>query len=270
MENKKDTNALLIGFGLIAVIMMITFFRSDFFSTKKELLSKQQEFETASGQKYQTIDPSQLQQKIVQGKGINLLDIRKFEDYANEHIIDSINVPIEEFPAGPKLTVNLATVIITTDLSDKNIDTALKSLAEEKISDVKVLAGGITAWKKLVGLTVVFGDPKSFVDQAKVSYVELDKLNEAVKDNVPMFILDVRTQEEYTSGHIKGAVNIPFEELEKRRGELKNVPRVVVTGLNELQEFQASVQLYDMILVQPFVLKGGISGWKQKGFELLK
>lgn len=272
MKNKKEINTLLVGLGLIALVIIITIVRGVFFSNKNETPSEQSEnqAETETGQKYQTISPNELNSKIGLKTKLNLLDIRSFEEYSAEHIIDSINVPVDELPAGSKIVPENPVIIITTDLSDKNIDTVLKSLNDEHITDIKVLAGGITAWKNLIGSTISFGDPKSFVDQSKVSYVQPEKLNEALKNNVATFILDVRDPQEYQNEHIKGAVNIPFEELEKRRNELRQFPRIVVTGINELQEFQASVQLYDMIFTQPFVLKGGVDGWKKKGFEMVK
>ncbi len=271
MKNKKDTNALLVGLGLIILVMLITFFRSSFFSKKINSNTNQDASQVEiAGQKYQTIPSLQLQKKLLLENKINLLDIRNFDEYASEHIVDSVNVPIDEFPIGAKINAENPVVIITTDATDQNIETAIKELKDNHITDIRVLAGGFVEWKKMNGPTVNFGDPKSFTDQSKVSYVESEQLNDAIKNNVPTFILDIRNQQEYSNGHIKGAVNIPLAELEKRRNEIKAFPRIVVSGMNELQEFEASVQLYDMILIQPFVLKEGITGWQKKNFELVK
>jgi len=87
MKNKKDTNALLIGLGLIIVVILITFFRSNYFSTKNEASPDQtaDQTETATGQKYQTIASLDLQKKLTTGNKINLLDIRSFDDYINHN-----------------------------------------------------------------------------------------------------------------------------------------------------------------------------------------
>jgi rhodanese-related sulfurtransferase len=44
---------------------------------------------------------------------------------------------------------------------------------------------------------------------------------ELVQSNKNMVILDVRTREEFNSGHIKGAKNIPVSELLEKAGELE-------------------------------------------------
>lgn len=41
-------------------------------------------------------------------------------------------------------------------------------------------------------------------------------------DNEQVIILDVRTDEEFVTGHIIGAINIPIDELEERLDELQN------------------------------------------------
>ena len=84
------------------------------------------------------------------------------------------------------------------------------------------------------------------------------------------FILDVRDESAFAQGHLKNAVNIPFDKLEERRREISSTKKVIVCGQNETQEFQAAVKIYDMKLVSPFVLKGSVEKWKQQGFELVK
>jgi len=42
-------------------------------------------------------------------------------------------------------------------------------------------------------------------------------------------ILDVRTKGEFSSGHIKGSINIPVEQLSKNLGKLKDKNRHIIT-----------------------------------------
>lgn len=41
-------------------------------------------------------------------------------------------------------------------------------------------------------------------------------------------ILDVRNPDEFSAGHIPGAINIPLPELEQRQGELKSHAKIFI------------------------------------------
>ena len=274
-ENKSNENkALIVGFALIVVVALVTLFRSETFSNKTDKTSKNQastQNKAVPNVDYQTISAKDLQKKLSKNKdNLTLLDIRTFDEYIGEHIVDAVNIPPDEFPTAPKLDAKKSIIIIGKIGTDPNIEKVVDELKKADFNDITVLAGGMEAWKNIAGMVVTYGDPTSFVDQSKVSYVEAIKLKEAMDQKVPVFILDVRTAEEFSKGHIPSARNLPFEELEKRRSEVPSLEKIVVTGINELQEFQASVQLYDMNLNTGFVLKGGIPAWQAKGFELVK
>jgi rhodanese-related sulfurtransferase len=200
---------------------------------------------------------------------MTLLDIRPFSSYVQEHILDTVNITPADFPISPQIDAHNLVVVIGANAGDSDIPKTVDELKKENFTNILVLAGGMETWKKLAGMTVTYGNPNSFADQSKVSYVEPEKLHNALKQNVPMFIIDVRTADDYAKGHITGAKNIPADELEKRRSEITE-KKVVVVGINELQEFQSSVQMYDMLLVSPYVLKGGMPGWEKKGFPMTK
>lgn len=52
-------------------------------------------------------------------------------------------------------------------------------------------------------------------------------LSELVKNGA--IILDVRTKGEYGSGHIKGSVNIPVDQLQKNLQKFKDKNRPIIT-----------------------------------------
>lgn len=277
MENKKNKNeeiALIVGFVLILFVIIFTLFRNSSSSNSDKSKSQpdSQSDQQTDAPNYETISANELNKKIITSgnkDGIALLDIRPFDAYIQEHIVDAVNIPLDEFPVDSKIDAHSLIVVIGANSTDKDIPTAVDKLKQEDYKNIIVLAGGMTSWKQLIGSTVTYGDPKSFVDQSKVSYLDPSSLNDALTQKVPVFIIDVRSADEYAKGHIEGAKNIPFEDLEKRRGEISE-KRIVVVGANELQEFQASVQMYDMLLASPFVMRTAMPGWQDKGFALVK
>jgi rhodanese-related sulfurtransferase len=272
-KEKKEQIAIIIGFFLILLVILITLFRSKLFSESSDSLNPDdQSNQQVSSLGYTTISAKDLQKKILlsdKNSGLTLLDVRPFESYSKEHIIDSVNLTPNDFPLNSKIDANTFVVVIGENSNDDNIKKTTDELKKENLNNFSVLAGGMETWKQFGQPTVTYGDPTSFTDQAKVSYVEPQKLSDAIKQKVPMFIVDVRTGDEYAKGHLPGAINIPDDDLEKRRSEISQ-KKVVVIGMNELQEFQAAVKMYDMLLVSPFVLKGAMPQWEQKGYQIAK
>ena len=55
---------------------------------------------------------------------------------------------------------------------------------------------------------------------APVPAVHNVDIAQQIADSTAPFLLDVRSPEEYREGHIPGAVNIPYDELEQRLAEV--------------------------------------------------
>ncbi|OKO69079.1 ArsR family transcriptional regulator [Bradyrhizobium sp. AS23.2] len=66
----------------------------------------------------------------------------------------------------------------------------------------------------------------SFRQQDKLEGVSREELLERLRDS-SVTILDVRPEDEFASGHLPGAVNIPYEELEGRLSELPRDNEVI-------------------------------------------
>lgn len=271
-KEKKEYISLAIGFVLIIFVFVFTLMRNDPFPKKSSDSARGVlGLKNSTLQVDKMIGAKDLQKKIMAGSSSDLvlLDVRTFEKYIAEHIIDSINIPPEEFPVTQKIDTKKLIVVIGSDSGDENVIKAVENLKSEKIENYNILTGGMDSWKKNAGATISYGDPNSFVDQSKVSYVSPDDLKNALDQKVPMFVVDIRNNEEFSKGHIPGAKNLPLQELEKRRSEIIE-NKVVVVGVNELEEFQASVQMNDMLLVSPFVLKGAMPQWEKNGYPIEK
>jgi phage shock protein E len=83
----------------------------------------------------------------------------------------------------------------------------------------------------------------------------------------PHQLIDVRTAEEFASGHIPGALNIPVQELEQRLGEVASDQPVVLYCRSGNRSAQAAQILGDAGYGQIYDL-GGIAAWQQAGLPI--
>lgn len=277
-QNKKpsplgngERNALLLGLAAIVLVFLFSIVRFLGTSGKKDSLTKNttEESNEEAVIQYPTISFENLQNKLRSGEKITLLDIRSFDEFMLEHAVGAVNVPTEQLNTSDKIDGNNVFIIIGKSDDDQELATAVTALKNKNFSPL-VLAGGMYNWKVNGGQTISFGNPSSFLDQSKVNYLEIENAKDALEKNSSILILDVRDNSEFESGHIKNAKNIPLLDIEKRRNELSGYQYIFVFGLNEVQAFQAAVQVYDLTLMRPFVIKGSMPKWQQLGYELVK
>jgi rhodanese-related sulfurtransferase len=85
-------------------------------------------------------------------------------------------------------------------------------------------------------------------------------------------VLDVRDGTEFASGHIKGARNIPLNELDTRVEELKKFKEkpIIVSCRTGTRSGAAIRALRKHEFAQVFQLKGGLAAWEQASLPLEK
>jgi rhodanese-related sulfurtransferase len=81
------------------------------------------------------------------------------------------------------------------------------------------------------------------------------------------FLLDVRTPEEFASGHIAGAINIAVDALEQHLSEVPKDQPVIVYCHSGNRSAQATQILQNAGYSQIYDL-GGVVQWQQAGYAL--
>lgn len=76
-------------------------------------------------------------------------------------------------------------------------------------------------------------------------------------------LLDVRTQSEYDSGHIEGALLIPHSELSRRLDEVAEYDKILVYCAAGNRSVAASQILIEAGLGEVYDLEGGYSAWQR-------
>ena len=86
-----------------------------------------------------------------------------------------------------------------------------------------------------------------------------------IKSNKDITIIDVRDRKEYRKNHIKGARNIPLDQLEKRKGTLTRKKPIIVYCQNGGRSARAIRKLELDGFTQLYHMDEGLRGWAREG-----
>lgn len=155
-----------------------------------------------------------------------LIDLRPATDATSGFIQGAVTVPAAEiggardrFPSDKK-----APVVLYAGDTKSAID-AFKVLRAWGYSNTTILEGGIEAWKK-AGYPVISGTPGTdivYVPKPRPGEISVDDFKR-IAETLPAdtLILDTRDEDEAMQGMLKGAQNIPAQDLPSR---LTGVPK---------------------------------------------
>jgi len=246
-ENTRDKRALVTGFFLLIFIGVYFIGRN---LLRKDLISSvdtknQVTTDNTTKNDVPSITPDVLWKKIQNGDKIKIIDIRTEIAFGDAHIAHSISMPISSLP-NLSLDKDEMAVIVLSESNLESVETA-KNILKQKSFPYFFLKGGIEAWGSSGAPTLSNGDPNSFLNQSKVTYITLEAFKKIRNENPSsVFLLDVQTEGSYQRKHLAGAVNIPLSELEKRQKEIPTGRIVIVYGENDITSFQGSVRLFDL------------------------
>lgn len=272
-EVKNNATVVIIGFFLIVLVVFLFFSKASFLNKKNEKIAeseiKEQKQEMES---YKSIKAEELFEKMTSQKPIAIIDIREAVLFMNEHIKDSKNIPLDELEMALTLLDKKVDyfIIDNSDLSPEEIQT-IKILKGNGFESITYLEGGIFDWKNQLYPLVSIGDPNSFTDQSKVTYIKSEELKNLIPQETSfLYIIDLRNKNSFNSGHINQAVNIPLENLENQRRQIPLSKKIILYDDDGMLAFQGAVRLFDMGILNVFTLSDGLNTWKQKGFEVVK
>ena len=86
-------------------------------------------------------------------------------------------------------------------------------------------------------------------------------LQEKIKSDVNLCLLDVREDNEFEFSHIKGSLHIPLAQIPQRIGELDFGSEYIVICHHGIRSQQAAVFLDYSGFNQIYNLSGGIDAW---------
>jgi len=100
-----------------------------------------------------------------------------------------------------------------------------------------------------------------------VSYTDVS-VHEAkdMLDEGNVFLLDVRTESEFNSGHLEGAVNIEVSQLGSRLDEVPADEVILVYCRTGVRSVRASKTLVNAGYTDVYNMQGGITAWMSAGY----
>lgn len=214
-----------------------------------------------------SISTEVVRQKILNGDKVRFLDLRGEENFKIEHIPHSLPMTPSSLSTYTPVSGELSVVVF----SSRETETleVIKNTLRQKSAQLFLLEGGFEQWKKEGNQTIGLGDPNSFIDQSKVTYITPSEVaNMLSTENQNLFILDVQSEQNYQKKHIKGAKNIPLDQLEKRSEEIPPAKNIIVYGESELVSFQGGVRLSDLNIFTAKTLSGNTNLQKESPLPL--
>ena len=154
------------------------------------------------------------------------VDLRPLEEAKKGYIGDAVSIPSDDmsaakdrFPADKK-----APIVLYGTTTESAVE-AFKTVRGWGFSNATILEGGIEAWKK-AGIPLMSGELKTtivYVPKPRPGEILIEEFKR-IAEILPAdkFILDVRDEDEAIQGMLKGAKNIPTQDI---KGKLAEIPK---------------------------------------------
>ncbi len=229
---------------------------------------------------YAAVDTPWVKSQIDNQSDMVLIDSRpKRKKYDKGHIPTAISIPDMQFdkmkgqlPADKEKLLVFYCGGFKCKLSHKSAEKALAM----GYKNVKVFAAGYPAWKAIAGTS---GAAKTSAAATQVKAgkeegsIDIDYFKKAVAANPESFhIIDVRDADEFAGGTLKGAVNIPVDNLEGKVSSLptdKPIVFICGTGARSGESFYM-VQDLRPELKSVFYVDGEMNFNKDGSFTITK
>jgi hydroxyacylglutathione hydrolase len=268
---KKDKSVFVVAIGFLLIMGVATLIFLKPTAKKKEDSSDSTKEVATDVEKERGVESSELFKMLLRDNTLALIDIRSPEEFSREHIQDSKNMSASVLAEALRSMDKEKTYIIVSDgLSKDDLNSMADMFRKNGIENYFYLRGGLAAWKATYNPTISEGDPKSFTDQAKVTYIKSDDLKKLISTDQNLFIIDLRKSGQFNEGHIKNAVNIFLDNLESEKNKILPGKKVVLYDNDGLWAFKGAVRLYDLGFFNIVALSDGLDTWKQKRFEIVK
>jgi hydroxyacylglutathione hydrolase len=200
----------------------------------------------------QELDPALRNKNVV-------IDIRGADKFAAGHVPGTLNIPLGKSFLnwmGALVPEDRDFFLITESESDDAVNAVLDDLAKIGLSRVAGFFGPdvLHDWKSKHG------------EYEKVPQLDSNQLREMLRRK-RVQVVDVRAPDEWSRGHLPGAIHIPLAALPERVGELDASLPIVLHCKGGGRSSIATSFLQAKGIESVSNLAGGYEGWVAEGFE---
>ncbi len=106
----------------------------------------------------------------------------------------------------------------------------------------------------------------------KIGVAEAHKLIEKNRENSDFVIIDIRTPQEFSDGHIENAINIDFysRDFRQKLSELDKNKTYLVYCRTGVRSKLAMPVFINLGFKEVYEMDGGIVAWIEAGYEVVK
>ncbi len=121
---------------------------------------------------------------------------------------------------------------------------------------------GRSAIAVVLGALVATATLAQDLDSTKVTSISAVELHKRRESGAAPVVIDVRTPDEYASGHIPGAVNVPFDQVAQRIAEIDAPHGVALYCMVGPRARKGESALLAAGYEKIFHLEGGLAAWQ--------
>lgn len=218
-----------------------------------------------------SVTPQDIRRALLFRKEIALLDVRHEAVFAKGHPLFAANMAADRIAIEAEVRLPRKDVpIVLYDDGEGLTAQASVQLNALGYTDVRVLAGGLQAWRD-AGYEV-FQDVNSYAKafgelveaRRHTPSLSADEVASLIADKADIAVLDVRRFDEYTTMNIPGSVSVPGAELVLRAGQAAPDPdtTIIVNCAGRTRSIIGAQSLINAGLPNEVrALRNGTMGW---------
>ncbi len=171
--------------------------------------------------------------------GMQVVDVRSPEAYAGAHLPASFSLPLKMLPAFAGMFLEYTRPLGLVVEDDSQIGEAVRGLVRIGYDHVAAfLAGGLHAWET------------SGLRYERIPAIHIKDLEKRIEAGDRFTLLDVRSREEFQSGHLPGAKQVFVGDLPQKIDQIAD-GRPVTTYCNSGQRAMIAASLLRQHGIQP-------------------